>query len=39
MSTGFNMAPESDGLEHDSDPKQDSADVMALSSIIREIHM
>jgi short-subunit dehydrogenase len=39
MNTGFNMAPETDGKKHDSDPKQNSADVMALSNLIREIHM
>ncbi|MEH6530434.1 MAG: SDR family oxidoreductase [Photobacterium frigidiphilum] len=39
MNTGFNMAPETDGKKHDSDPKHNSADVMALSNLIREIHM
>ena len=39
MNAGYNMSPESGGQDHQSDSKHDSADVMAISSIIREIHM
>ena len=39
MNAGYNMSPESDGQDHQSDSTQSSADVMAISSIIREIHM
>ncbi|WP_154140074.1 SDR family oxidoreductase [Photobacterium damselae] len=40
MNAGFNISPDSDDPERDSQqPKEHTPDVVALSSLIREIHM
>lgn len=39
MNAGYNMSPETGGGEKSSEPKEKSPEAMAISSIIREIHM